>query len=186
VVTVTLQAARREKVAGLLKRRGFISQTSCGICGKEVIEDLCQILAPIQDRTRITMGQAMACVDEIVGHQRLYEKTKSSHAAMLFDSGLGVLAFAEDVGRHNALDKVIGKALMKGILPDAVLGVVSSRISYELVQKAARAHLPILIALSRPTDLAVTLGKTLNMTLACANKENGVVVYCGEERLQEG
>jgi FdhD protein len=185
VATVTLQPARREKVADLLKRRGFISQTSCGICGKEVIEDLCQVLIPSRDQTRISMNQAMACAKEMAGHQRLYEMTKSSHAALIFDSRLRVMAVAEDVGRHNALDKAIGKALMKGTLWDAVVGVVSSRISYELVQKATRAQLPILIGLSRPTGLAVALGKALNMTLACAGKEDELAAYCGLERLQE-
>jgi hypothetical protein len=128
----------------------------------------------------------MACVNKLTGHQRLYEKTRGSHAAMLLDSRVDVLAVAEDVGRHNALDKAIGKVLMKEQLKEARFGVLSSRISYELVQKAARAHLPILIALSRPTALAVQLGKTLNMTLACTSKENGLFVYCGEERLQGG
>lgn len=186
VATVTLQPERRRKVAPLLKRRGFISQTSCGICGKEMIEDLHQILVPSKDQTSINMSQAMACVNKLTGHQRLYEKTRGSHAAMLLDSRVDVLAVAEDVGRHNALDKAIGKVLMKGQLIEARFGVLSSRISYELVQKAARAHLPILIALSRPTALAVQLGKTLNMTLACTSKENGLFVYCGEERLHGG
>ena len=184
VATVTLQPERRGKVARLLKRRGFVSQTSCGICGKEMIEDLHQILVPSKDQTRINMSQAMACVNKLAGHQRLYAKTRGSHAAMILDSRVDVLAVAEDVGRHNALDKAIGKILMKGQLMEARFGILSSRISYELVQKAARAHLPILIALSRPTALAVQLGKTLNMTLACTSNENGLVIYCGEERFQ--
>jgi FdhD protein len=105
---------------------------------------------------------------------------------MIFDGELHVLAVSEDVGRHNALDKAIGKVFLGGKLQDARLAVLSSRISYELVQKAARARLPILISLSRPTTLAVELGKTLNMTLACLGNKDGLCVFCGEEALLEG
>lgn len=183
VVTVRLHPERRKKVADLLKRRGFISQTSCGICGKELIEDICQILTPITDETRINISQAIACAEQLAQHQNLYEKTRGSHAVMLYDSQLNVLAVAEDVGRHNALDKAIGKVLMGGQLANVRLAVLSSRISYELVQKAGRAHLPILVSLSRPTALAVELGQQLNMTLACMGEESGLLVFCGVERI---
>ena len=185
VVTVNLHPARREEVSDLLKRRGFISQTSCGICGKEMIKDMCQTLTPIEDKTKFHTSQAIACVDQLGQHQDLYERTRGSHAVMIFDSQLDVMALAEDVGRHNALDKAIGKVFMGGQLADARLAVLSSRISYELVQKAARAHLPILLSMSRPTALAVELGQQLNMTLACADKDYGFLVFCGEERLRK-
>ncbi len=116
-------------------------------------------------------------------HQKLYEKTRASHAALVCDSKFEVLAVAEDVGRHNALDKAIGKVFIEGNLAHACLAVLSSRISYELIQKAARAHLAILLGMSRPTALAVELGRTLNMTLACPSKESGLLVFCGKERL---
>ena len=183
VVTVKLQPERRKKVSSLLKRRGFISQTSCGICGKEMIKDLRQILTTVTDATRINMSQAISCIDQLARHQDYYKRTRASHAVMLFDLQFHVLSLAEDVGRHNALDKAIGKVFMGGKLAEARLAVLSSRISYELVQKAARARLPILISISRPTALAVDLGKNLNMTLACAVKESGLLVFCGEERL---
>jgi FdhD protein len=93
------------------------------------------------------------------------------------------VAFAEDVGRHNALDKAIGKVLMQRRLADAAILVLSSRISFELVQKAARARLPVVIGMSRPTALAVDMGRSLNMTLACADKESGLIFFCGEERI---
>ena len=183
VVTVKLQPARRKKVATLLKRRGFISQTSCGICGKEMIKDISQVLTPITDETRFNIGLATACVDQLVHNQDFYKRTGGSHAAMLLDSKLNVLSVAEDVGRHNALDKAIGKIFLSGQLTKARLAVLSSRISYELVQKAARSKLPLLVSMSRPTALAVELGQSLNMTLACMGKESGLLVFCGEERL---
>jgi len=183
VATVTLQPERRKKVATLLKRRGFISQTSCGICGKELIKDICQDLVPTTDKIKISISQALECIYQFPRYQGLYKKTRSAHAAMLFDSELRFMAMGEDVGRHNALDKAIGKAFLGKCLPKARLAVLSSRISYELVQKAARAHLPIILSISRPTALAVELGHTLNMTLACISKKNGLLVFCGEERL---
>jgi FdhD protein len=183
VVTVSLHPSRRRKVADLLKRRGFISQTSCGICGKEMIRDISQVVTSITDETRIKMSQVIACAGQLAQHQELYEKTRGSHGVMLYDAHLSILAVAEDVGRHNALDKAIGKVFLAGQLEDVRLAVLSSRISYELVQKAGRAHLPILISLSRPTALAVEFGRALNMTLVCKGEDSEFLVFCGEERL---
>ncbi len=183
VVAVKLQPARRETVASLLKRGTFISQTSCGICGKEMMEDLCQVLTPVEDETEISVGRAVECAAQLTDHQELYKKTHASHAAMLFDRQFNVLSSAEDVGRHNALDKAIGKLFLTNQLAHARLAVLSSRISYELIQKAARARLSILVSMSRPTALAVELGKSLNMTLACLAKSSGLLVFCGEQRL---
>jgi len=122
-------------------------------------------------------------MDQLARHQDVYERTSASHGVMVFDSKLNVMALAEDVGRHNALDKAIGKVFMGGQLAEARLAVLSSRVSYELVQKAARAGLSILISISRPTALAVELGKNLNMTLVCAGNGSGLLVFCGEERI---
>jgi FdhD protein len=182
VATVILTSARTEKISALLERKGFISQTSCGICGKEVVKDLQQILSPLAQTFKIPVSRALECADNLAAHQKLYQKTNSAHAAMIFDSDLNMLAFAEDVGRHNALDKAIGKVFMNGRLDDAVFGLMSSRLSYELVQKAARARLQILVGISRPTALAVALAQSVHMTIACA-KNSDLMVFCGEERL---
>jgi FdhD protein len=182
VVDIRLHPERVKKVFSLLQRRGFISQTSCGICGKELLEDLSQILSPIIDENRIHVREAIASVDQLVQGQNLYKMTRGSHAAMLMDSQLKVLSLAEDVGRHNALDKAIGKAFMSQQLENAQLAVLSSRISYELVQKAGRAGLSILLSMSRPTALAVELGEKLNMSLACTGDKAELLVFCGNER----
>jgi len=182
VVDIRLHPERVKKVFSLLQRRGFISQTSCGICGKELLEDLSQILSPIIDENRIHVREAIASVDKLVQGQNLYKMTRGSHAAMLMDSQLKVLSLAEDVGRHNALDKAIGKAFMSQQLENAQLAVLSSRISYELVQKAGRAGLSILLSMSRPTALAVELGEKLNMSLACTGDKAELLVFCGNER----
>jgi len=181
--TVTLVPERREKVAGLLARRGFVSRTSCGICGRKFIEDIHQTLTPVKDKIAISVSRALECIDRLPEHQKLYKKTRAAHGVLLFDSRLKIMSAAEDVGRHNALDKAIGEVFMEGNIANAKLAVLSSRISYELVQKAALAKLTFLIGLSRPTALAVELGRSLNMTLACV-KQNELLVFCGQERFK--
>lgn len=183
VVEVRLKPERREKVPEILERRGFISQTSCGICGKEMIRDLFQILTPIEHDFRIGMDKIFWCTGKLEETQVYYSRTRGSHAAMIFGSRLNTLAFAEDVGRHNALDKAIGKLVLDGNLKDAVMVVLTSRISYELVQKSARARLPVMVGKSRPTALAVEMGRTLNMTLACSPKKSELILFSGEHRI---
>jgi FdhD protein len=183
VVTVTLKKSRRDKIADILDRRGFISQTSCGICGKEIVKDLYQIIRPLEDNTRIDAGLALECLENLSQNQPLRDKTRASHAAGLYTSDFRLLSVAEDVGRHNALDKAVGKLFLDRRLDDAVLLTLSSRISYELVQKAARARIPVVLAFSRPTSLAVDLASKMNMTLACPGPKTGLYIYCGEHRL---
>jgi FdhD protein len=183
VIDIRLKPERREKIHELLERRGFVSQTSCGICGKEMVKDLYQILTPAKDGFRVEINRIFNCLNKLSKNQNYYQTTRGSHAAMIFDNQLEMISFAEDVGRHNALDKAIGKVLMNGKLPEATILILSSRISYELVQKAARAHLPIMISMSRPTALAAEMGQALNMTLACTGKKSELIVVCGENRI---
>ncbi len=181
VATVTLTDERKNKVVDLLDRRGFVSQSSCGICGKEVVDDLHQITTPVKNKLRISPDQVRACSERLSSFQPIHKKTRSAHAALIFDKDFQVLASAEDVGRHNALDKAIGKTFMDNKISDARFGVMSSRLSYELVQKAARAGLEMLIGVSRPTSLGVDLARAVNMTLACARGDD-LMVFCGKKR----
>ena len=183
VIDIRLKPERREKIHDLLERRGFVSQTSCGICGKEMVKDLYQILTPAENGFQIEINRVFDCINKLSENQKYYQRTRGSHAAMIFDNQLEMLSFAEDVGRHNALDKAIGKVFINRKLPEAIILILSSRISYELVQKAARAHLPIMISKSRPTALAAEMGRALNMTLACTDKESELICVCGENRI---
>ena len=185
VIDIWLTPERREKIPGILARESYLSQTSCGICGKKMIEDLNQILLPAVDGFSLNIQQALESVGQLSKTQNVYPRTRGSHAALLFDERLGIISFAEDVGRHNALDKAIGKALMDNKLSGAKLLVLSSRISYELVQKAARARLPMIVSKSRPTALAVKMGQSLNMTLACAFGMTNLLILCGGHRITE-
>jgi len=130
-----------------------------------MVKDLYQQLAPTESDIKIDIDKVFKCFEKLSESQAYYSSTRGSHAAMIVDSRLETLSFAEDVGRHNALDKAIGRSLLAGDLGNAAMVVLSSRISYELVQKAARAHVPIMVSESRPTALAVQIGKSLNMTL---------------------
>ena len=183
VVTLTVNPIRLTAIKGVLERRGFVSQTSCGICGKELVEDLSQIVKPLPDGPAINLEKAYHCLESLKEHQALYRKTRASHAAAIYSSSFELLSLAEDVGRHNALDKAIGKLFLEKTLHQAGVLILSSRISYELVQKAARAKIPFILAASRPTALAVELADSLNMTLASPSKGSGINVYCGSRRL---
>jgi FdhD protein len=184
VVDIRLKPERREKVSGLLKGQDFISRTSCGICGKTMIEEMFQLLTPVADGTEIELDWAIQQIEKLPEIQQLRKNTRGSHAAVLLDSRLEILSMAEDVGRHNALDKAIGKLLMRRKLSEGFIGIISSRISYEMVQKANRAGIGILLSASRPTVLAVNLGLKLNMTLACIARKSELIIFCGEERIK--
>lgn len=183
VVDIRLTPKRREEIPDLLKRRGFISQTSCGICGKEMVKDLYQILTPAEDGYTVGIDRIFDCIEKLSDNQSYYQTTRGSHAAIIFDDQLEMVSFAEDVGRHNALDKTIGKAFMARKLSTASILVITSRLSYELVQRAARAHLPVMISNSRPTALAAEMGRALNMTLAFPAGESELTIVCGENRI---
>ncbi|UCD83081.1 MAG: formate dehydrogenase accessory sulfurtransferase FdhD [Desulfobacterales bacterium] len=182
-VAVTLVSSRRNLISDILDRRGFISQSSCGLCGKEIVQDLFQKIKPLEDNSRIDMNSALACLEKISQHQPLRRQTRAAHAAVLYNSDFELLAAAEDVGRHNALDKAIGKVFLDRKLEKIALLTLSSRISYELVQKSARARIPIILAISRPTALAVQLAAELNITLATLADGPGLYVFSAAQRL---
>jgi FdhD protein len=183
VIAVTLKPSRRHKIPEIIDRRGFISQSSCGLCGKEIVKDLFQLIKPLEDEIRLDAKKALSCLETITRHQPLRTQTRAAHAAVLYGADFDFLAAAEDVGRHNALDKVIGKIFLNHKLGQATMLTLSSRISYELVQKAARARIPIILAISRPTALAVKLASELNITLASLADGPGMYVFCGAQRL---
>ncbi len=184
VVAVTLSPSRRKSIAAVLDRRNYISQTSCGLCGKELVQDLYQEVRPVPDGAAIAVSAALAGLAAMSTRQPLRDRTHASHAASLMDAQGGLIAIAEDIGRHNALDKAVGKALLDGRLERTALLVMSSRISYELVQKAARARIPAILSVSRPTALAVALAGRLNIGLACLAPRQGVYVFCRSERFR--
>ena len=182
-VTVTLTDAAAARFKTRDHRRAHISQTGCGLCGKELIQDLYQDLQPLADGPVIPAARAAGCLASLERYQPLRSATRAAHAAALFDRHLQLLTAVEDVGRHNALDKCVGRLFLDRRLPRIALLVMSSRISYELVQKAARARIPVIIGNSRPTSLAVALATRLNMSLAARAPGDGLLIFTGSKRL---
>lgn len=181
VVTATLKPGRLDRIPDILNRRGFISQTSCGICGKELIDDLRKMTAPVPECEKVNADIATHCLNTLSDYQT---RRYCSHTAVIFTAGGTMLSVGEDVGRHNALDKSIGKLFMEGTLDKGALLVLSSRVSYELVQKAARAKLPVIFSVSGPTSLAVELADSLDMAIVCQSKNKDLLVFCGGHRLE--
>jgi FdhD protein len=184
VVAVTLSPERRSAIDDILDRREYISQTSCGICGKALISDLARAITPVgRQDLRMDPGRILERMDEMSLHQPLRNRTRAAHTALIFNREMNLVASAEDVGRHNALDKAVGTLFLENRLEEAALVVMSSRLSYELIQKAARARVPVVAAISRPTVLAVNLASGLGMTLVSKAKGVGLFVYSFPERL---
>lgn len=179
VVTITLSESRKKKIPGILERKNFLSQTSCGICGKELIQDINQMLTPQEIIKTIDLKKAFDCLMSLPKIQPLRKKTRATHAAAIYNFEYELLAISEDAGRHNAVDKSIGKLFLEKKLGDAFFLLLSSRISFELVQKAARAKIQTIVAFSRPTELAIKVAETNNMTLISYSKKNGFHIFSG-------
>jgi FdhD protein len=162
--------------------RRFYTSSSCGVCGKGALEEVAVHAAPLPPGPRVARARLAALPERL--RQPEFERTGGLHATGLFDAGGDLLAVREDVGRHNAMDKVVGRALLDGSLPlhDRIL-CVSGRLSFELVQKAAVAGAPILVGVGAPTSLAISLADDRGMTLCGFAREGRVNVYAGEERV---
>jgi len=163
--------------------RRFYTTSSCGICGRGALEEVAVDCPRIEGGPRIARGELAALPDRL--RQPVFERTGGLHATGLFGAAGGEpLLVREDVGRHNAMDKVIGHALLEGLLPlSNHLLCVSGRLGFELVQKAARAGAPILVGVGAPTSLAVELADDRGVTLAGFARGGSVNVYAHPERV---
>ena len=167
--------------------RAFVASASCGICGKASLDDVAIRCDPLPPGPQVDAAVVAALPDRLRAGQVVFEQTGGLHASGLFDTAGTLLAVREDVGRHNALDKLIGASALAGDLPlrERVLAV-SGRVSFEIVQKAAMAGIPIVAAVSAPTDLAVAAAERLGLTLVGFVRGGGFNVYAGEGRIGLG
>jgi FdhD protein len=165
--------------------RHFYSTSSCGVCGKSSIEALQSGAARIESELTINAEIIHALPETLRSAQSTFDKTGGLHASALFNADGSLDIVREDVGRHNALDKVIGAKFLEGQLPlsDKIL-LVSGRASFELVQKALMAGIPILAAVGAPSSLAVELATEFGMTLIGFVRDGRFNIYCGEERVR--
>ena len=166
--------------------RNFYTTSSCGVCGKASLDAvrLRSRFSPADDPVRLTDTTLYGLPDTLREAQRVFDSTGGLHAAGLFTADSVPLVVREDVGRHNAVDKVLGWALLNGRVPAAggVL-MVSGRASFELVQKAVMAGVPVLAAVSAPSSLAVSLAVEAGMTLVGFLRGQTMNVYAGAERI---
>ncbi len=165
-------------------QRSMLSSSACGVCGTVLIEDLRRDLAVLPPGPTVDPALLPGLVDRLRSGQGVFDRTGGLHAAGLFTRGGELVSLREDVGRHNAVDKVVGRALLDKRLPavDSIL-VVSGRAGYEIVQKSITAGIPILAAVGAPSSLAVALAREFNQTLVGFLKGERFNVYSAPERL---
>jgi FdhD protein len=184
----TIRVNLPDGVAVDLKRleRHFYTTSGCGVCGKSSIDALQAGISKLTDEGPFISAEIIHALPASgIASQSSFEKTGGLHASVLFDPSGNIEAVAEDVGRHNALDKVIGKKLMSGEVPlSGSILLVSGRVSFELVQKALMAGIPIMAAVGAPSSLAVELAREYGMTLIGFIRDGRFNIYSGESRIK--
>jgi FdhD protein len=167
-------------------RRTGVTTSACGVCGRSAIGDLLAGIPPVPVGTLTTAARVAAAVDALRTHQPAFEATGGTHCAALWARGGALVAAHEDVGRHNAVDKVVGALLVAregAPPPDAEVLAVSGRAGFEIVQKAARAGIPVVASVSAPTSLAVELARASAVTLAGFVRGGRMNLYSVPERI---
>lgn len=183
IVSVELRSPALPRLPTL--ERHFFTTSACGLCGKASIESLsARGLSPVSGDSTISAKVLRELPEKLRKAQQLFDLTGGLHAAALFDLEGNLIALREDIGRHNAMDKLVGWALLEGKLPLAqCIVVVSGRASFELVQKALAAGIPIFASVSAPSNLAVDLAASFGMTLAGFLRGERFNVYAHPERI---
>ncbi|HUO04430.1 MAG TPA: formate dehydrogenase accessory sulfurtransferase FdhD [Candidatus Binataceae bacterium] len=172
--------------AGLRDRlkRNFVISSSCGVCGKTTIDAIRRRVKPSSKSARVAPTVLLGLSDRLRESQPVFAATGGLHAAALFDLAGTLIVAREDVGRHNAVDKVVGYALRRGMLPlNRHLMMVSGRLSFEIVQKAAAAGLPIVAAVSAPSSLAAELAAKIGTTIVGFLRGGSFNVYTHPQRI---
>ena len=168
---------------GFESERSLTSVSSCGICGKEDLSSITLCGQPLGDKSTFTMVQINSMFEEMAKHQDAFLSSGGCHAAAAFDRDGNMLVLREDIGRHNAVDKVIGNILNHGLFGEAKVLLVSGRVSYEIVSKAYYAGIPILAAISAPSSLAVDVANEFGVSLLGFCRTDKVTAYSGVHRV---
>ncbi len=180
-IDVTLRGAPQKRQE---PQRNFLSNSSCGLCGKTSIDAVrMRGLRSLEFGFSVNAETVCSLPEKLRASQSVFERTGGLHAAALFNAQGDLVALREDIGRHNAVDKVVGWALLQGLIPlDNHVLLVSGRGGFEIVQKAIAAGVPIVASVSAPSSLAVELARQLNLTLIGFLRGRRFVVYSGESR----
>lgn len=181
VVNVGVTGASAEAAAAALAgRRAVVASSACGVCGRRSIEDLAAGCSPVEPISDISASVILTLPATLRRAQSAFEQTGGLHAAGLFATDGAVMATAEDVGRHNAVDKIIGRRILRDEIPVRhTLLCVSGRTSFEIVQKAWVAGIPCIVAVSAPSSLAIELAEAAGITLVGFARDSGFNVYTG-------
>ena len=177
-VTLAPEAARRRA-----RPRGLEGRSSCGLCGVQRLADAVRPLPKVASAVRFNPAAVQAAVDSLAEHQALGALTRATHAAGFADVSGALRMVREDVGRHNALDKLGGALIAAGLDPAAGFVVATSRCSFEMVEKTARLGAPAIVAVSAPTDLAIERAQVAGLTLIALARADGFTVFTHAERL---
>ncbi len=174
--------AQRIHAAGYSRR--FAINASCGVCGKNTVAAACATFARVEDALTVSVAVLYRLPEHLSAGQRVFHSTGGLHAAALFAPDGALLALREDIGRHNAVDKLIGRALLDGALPlsERIL-LVSGRLSFEIVLKALAARIPVIAAVSAPSSLAVELAERGGVTLVAFLRGASMNVYAHPDRI---
>jgi FdhD protein len=165
------------------RRRRILGPTGCGLCGIDSLAEAVRPPRAVASGGRVTAADIAAAVRGMEPLQALNHATRAVHAAALWLPGRGVVLLREDVGRHNALDKLVGAAVRAGLDTAEAMVLLTSRVSIEMVQKAAVLGAPILVAVSAPTAHAVRLAEAAGMTLVAVARADGFEVFSGADRI---
>lgn len=186
-INVTLAPGVKPPVdpeTGLLNRRGTLVTSACGVCGRRSIDDLLARAAPLASHAPLSRAVVADAIRGLRARQPIFAKTGGCHAAALVEPDGAYVAVYEDVGRHNAVDKVIGSRVLAGEVPcSGKILVVSGRSSFEILQKAFSAGISVVASVSAPSSLAVDLAKRVNVTLVGFVREDGMTVYSNPQGL---
>ena len=164
------------------RRRTMAGPVGCGLCGIDSLEEATRALPPVTTTLDITPAQICAAVAALPAHQGLHDATRAVHAAAFWTPGQGIVAAREDVGRHNALDKLAGAMLRGGIAPAGAV-VLTSRVSIDMVQKCAAMGVPVLIAVSAPTAHAVEMAEAAGITLIALARPDRFEAFTHTDRI---
>ncbi|RJR46803.1 MAG: formate dehydrogenase accessory sulfurtransferase FdhD [Deltaproteobacteria bacterium] len=182
VVDIVLTDAAQARTG---RRHLEVAYSSCSLCAKEAVAEICQKMAPVSSDLTIDCPTLLALMARLERSQKIYQETGGTHGVALAAPDRGVFIMAEDIGRHNAMDKVIGRALLQRLDLTRMVALLSGRISFEMALKTARAGIPILAAVSAPTSMALALGQELNVTLVGFARRDRMNVYTHPERIKD-